>query len=114
MDSCIFCKISSGAFDTKFVYESDLVVAFNDIAPQAPVHVLVVPKVHIDSMDGIDDSKKDIAAEMLSAIPKIAKDLGIVDNYRVISNCGESVGQSVKHLHFHIMSGSPLLKERII
>ena len=82
--------------------------AFYDIAPQAPVHILVIPKTHIPSMDGISCENADIVAKIFSVIPKIAADAGLLNGYRVISNCGSDACQSVKHLHFHILGGAQL------
>ena len=106
--SCPFCKIINGDIPSNKVYEDESVFAFFDIAPQAPVHILVIPKVHIPSMDGISDENADVVAKIFTAIPKIATDAGLTNGYRVISNCGEHACQSVKHLHFHILGGAQL------
>lgn len=105
---CLFCKIINGDIPSKKVYEDESVFAFYDIAPQAPVHILVIPKVHIPSMDGITPENADIVAKIFSLIPKIASDAGLTNGYRVISNCGDDACQSVKHLHFHILGGAQL------
>lgn len=102
---CIFCKIISGEIPSQKVYEDDIMYAFKDINPQAPVHVLVVPKTHIASLDEIDSSNSQAVAKIFEMIPKIAKDCGITNGYRIISNCGEDACQTVKHLHFHILGG---------
>ena len=105
---CLFCKIIAGEIPSNKAYEDEWCYAFFDIAPQAPTHVLVVPKVHIPSTDGIDASNSAYVARIFEAIPKIAKDLGLDGGYRVITNCGENGCQSVKHLHFHILGGKKL------
>jgi len=99
---CIFCKIIAGEIPSKKVYEDDRVFAFYDINPQAKIHVLVVPKKHIDSANAVDTENSDAVSAVFEAIPKIAKKLGI-ESYRVINNCGEKAGQSVMHLHFHLL-----------
>ena len=102
---CLFCKIISGEIPSKKVYEDENVYAFHDINPAAPVHVLVIPKKHLASFDEINAENIDAVSACMLAIPKIAADLGLKDGYRVISNCGEAAGQTVKHLHFHILGG---------
>ena len=105
---CLFCKIINGDIPSKKVYEDDFVFAFYDIAPQAPVHILVIPKVHIPSMDGVTAENADVVAKIFTVIPKIAAEAGLSGGYRVISNCGDDACQSVKHLHFHILGGRQL------
>ena len=105
---CLFCKIIAGEIPSNKAYEDEWCYAFFDIAPQAPTHVLVVPKLHSPSTDGIDASNSAYVARIFEAIPKIAKDLGLDGGYRVITNCGENGCQSVKHLHFHILGGEQL------
>lgn len=105
---CLFCKIIKGEIPSKKAYENDSVFAFYDIAPQAPVHILVVPKTHVSSVDEINASNSALVAEIFESIPKIAKEAGITNGYRVISNCGEDACQSVKHLHFHILGGEKM------
>ena len=105
---CIFCKIIKGDIPSNKVFENDDVFAFLDINPQAPVHCLVVPKKHIGSLDEINCENNAAAAAVLSAIPEIAKLLGLTNGYRVITNVGEDGCQSVKHLHFHILGGKKL------
>ncbi len=105
---CIFCGIVSGSIPSSKVYEDELCVAFRDLNPQAPVHVLVVPKKHIASLDEVSaENAADITA-ILTAIPGIASSLGVAGGYRVITNIGENGGQTVKHLHFHILGGVKL------
>lgn len=103
---CLFCKIISGEIPSTKVYEDDICYAFRDIAPQGPVHVLVIPKEHIQSVNQIDENNKDIVAHIFTVIPQIAKAEGIADEgYRVVSNIGERAEQTVPHLHFHIIGG---------
>ena len=105
---CIFCAIAKGEIPSKIAYEDEHVFAFYDIAPQAPVHVLVIPKVHVSSVDALDESTSELIARVMLAIPKAAKAAGLTNGYRVISNVGEDGCQSVKHLHFHILGGKKL------
>ncbi len=106
--NCIFCKIADGSIPSQKVYEDDNMLAFHDINPQAPVHVLVIPKTHISSVDDINANNSDIIAKIFEKIPYIAKEAGIANGYRVISNCGSDACQSVLHLHFHIVGGKQL------
>ena len=105
---CIFCKIIAGDIPSSKVYEDEYCYAFRDINPQTPVHVLVVPKEHIASADGICAENSRFVAAIFEAIPKIAASEGLVGGYRVITNCGDDACQTVKHLHFHIMGGRRL------
>ena len=105
---CIFCRIIAGEIPSAKVYENEHVYAFKDINPNAPVHVLIVPKTHITSIDEIDDTNAAAVTEVLKAIPGIAKLCGLENGYRVITNVGEDGGQSVKHLHFHLLGGTKL------
>ena len=105
---CLFCKIAAGEIPSKKAFENENVYAFYDIAPQAPVHVLVIPKAHIPSMDGVSAKNSAVVAEIFENIPKIAREVGITNGYRVISNCGEDACQSVHHLHFHILGGEKM------
>lgn len=103
---CLFCKIINGEIPSTKVYEDDICYAFRDIDPQGPTHVLIIPKQHIQSVNQIDDTNKDIVAHIFTVIPKIAKAEGIADDgYRVVSNIGQRGQQSVLHLHFHIIGG---------
>ena len=104
MSDCLFCKIIAGTIPSTKVYEDELCYAFRDIAPQAPTHILVVPKAHIQSCGEINAANSALVGHMFEAISKIAKDLGFSD-FRVVSNCGEQAGQTVPHLHFHVLSG---------
>lgn len=108
MDFCLFCEIIKGNIPSTKVYEDEYVYAFRDINPQAPVHVLVVPKAHIASADEITSENCQYVAKIFEVIPKIAKAEGLEGGYRIISNCGADACQSVKHLHFHILGGTQL------
>lgn len=108
MSDCLFCKIAAGEIPSNKVYEDDQVLAFYDINPMAKVHVLVIPKAHIDSVAAITAENAALVAHIFTVIPKIAQDLGLEDGFRVVSNCGENAGQTVKHLHFHILGGQKL------
>lgn len=105
---CLFCKIAAGEIPSKKVYEDDRILAFHDINPEAPVHVLVIPKTHIASMDEVTPENSAAVAYIFEKIPQIAAAAGITNGYRVISNCGADAGQSVQHLHFHVLGGKPL------
>ena len=100
---CLFCKIINGDIPSKKVFEDEKVYAFLDISPEAPVHFLIIPKVHISSADQINDQNSHIIAHIFATIPKICKDLGIENGYRIVNNCGEDGGQTVSHLHFHVL-----------
>ena len=103
---CLFCKIISGEVPSEKVYEDEYVFAFRDIAPQAPEHIVIVPKVHIKSANEIDEKNSGYIARIFEVIPKIAKELGIDEKgYRVVNNCGEYGGQTVPHIHFHLTGG---------
>ena len=109
MSDCIFCKIIKGDIPSSKVYEDDKILCFKDIAPMAPVHLLVIPKEHIQSADFITDDNADVFAYIFSKIPVIAKQVGISESgYRVITNHGKDARQSVPHLHFHILAGKEL------
>ena len=110
---CLFCKIIDGDIPSTKVYEDEYVYGFRDINPQAPVHVLVIPKVHIPCASAVDGSNSEYVARCFEAIAKIAREQGLDGGYRVISNCGEDGGQTVMHLHFHILGGIKL-GEKII
>ena len=105
---CLFCKIINGEIPSSKVYENEYVYAFKDINPQAPVHVLVVPKKHICCADKITSENSIEVARVFEAIPKIAAEMGLTNGYRVINNCGEDGCQTVKHIHFHILGGKKL------
>ena len=108
MENCIFCKIMNGEIPSAKVYENDYVYAFRDIHPQAPVHVLVIPKHHFASLSDTDKANDRELAECLRAISVIAAQEKLSDGYRVVSNCGPHACQSVPHLHFHILGGTQM------
>ena len=105
---CLFCKIIAGEIPSAKVYEDEWVYAFRDINPQAPVHVLVIPKEHLCCANAVNESNSAVVAKIFEAIPKIAETEGLANGYRVITNCGEDGCQSVKHLHFHVLGGKKL------
>mgnify|MGYP002513195294 CR=1 FL=1 len=108
MSDCLFCKIAAGDIPSNKVYEDDLCYAFYDIAPQAPVHFLVIPKAHIGSVAEVTAENSAVVAHIFQVIPKIAASEGLKDGYRVVSNCGADAGQTVHHAHFHVLSGKTL------
>lgn len=106
---CIFCKIAAGEIPSTKVYEDEKVLAFKDINPLAPVHILVIPKIHIESAAAITSENSAVVSYIFEVIAKIVKEQGIdKDGFRVVTNCGENGCQSVKHLHFHILGGRKL------
>lgn len=111
--NCIFCKIIDGAIPSTKVYEDDYVFAMRDINPQAPVHILVLPKEHICCASAIDETNSVYVAKIFEAIAKIAKAEGLENGYRVINNCGADGGQTVMHLHYHILGGTKLSEKMI-
>lgn len=109
MEDCLFCKIIKGEIPSKKAYEDEYVYAFWDIAPTAPVHILVIPKKHIATLNEIDAENADVIAKIYEAIPKIARENGIAeDGYRVVTNCNQAAGQTVFHIHFHLLGGREL------
>ena len=108
---CLFCKIIAGDIPSTKVYEDELVYAFRDIAPQAPTHILVIPKAHIASVAELTADNSAVVAHIFEVIPQIAKAEGLENGYRVVSNCGPDAGQTVNHLHFHILGGRQLTLE---
>ena len=109
MEDCIFCKIINGEIPSKKLYEDDKVYAFYDITPEAPIHFLVIPKEHIESVNDLNDSNIDIVSHIFKVINKLAIELNISDKgYRIVNNCGEDGGQTVKHIHFHVLGGRNL------
>ena len=104
MSDCLFCKIIAGEIPSSKVYEDELCYAFNDIAPQAPTHFLVVPKAHIQSVTAITPENSAVVAHIFEVIARLCREQGL-ESYRVVSNIGEQAGQSVHHLHFHVLSG---------
>ena len=109
MSDCLFCKIIAGEIPSNKVYEDDEILAFNDVAPQAPVHFLIVPKKHMASLDDTTDEDAALLAHIMLKIKNIAKDLGLENGYRVVINTGEDGMQSVKHLHVHVLGKRRLL-----
>ena len=114
MSGCIFCRIIGGDIPSDTIYENETVKVFKDINPVAPVHLIIVPKKHIDDINELDETNAHVIADCMLAVKKAAAITGISDaGYRVISNCGEDAGQSVQHLHFHLIGGIAM-GERIL
>jgi histidine triad (HIT) family protein len=111
MSDCLFCKIIAGSIPSTKVYEDETVLAFRDIAPQAPTHVLVIPKAHISGVSAITAENSAVVAHIFEVIPQIAQAEGLHNGYRVVSNCGDDAGQTVHHLHFHILGGKKLSEQ---
>lgn len=106
MADCIFCKIASGEIPSTMVYEDDTVAAFKDLEPQAPTHVLIIPKKHVVSAADLSDGDRELAAHIFcDVVPKLAKELKLSKGFRVVTNVGEDGGQTVMHLHFHLLGG---------
>ena len=110
---CIFCEIIRGSIPSQKVFENEAVYAFRDIKPCAPVHILIVPKAHIASADEINADNADAVRDVFLAIPEIAKAAGLTNGYRIVTNIGEDGGQTVKHLHFHLLGG-PTFAEKLV
>lgn len=108
MSNCLFCRIITGEIPSAKVYEDDTVLAFRDIAPQAPTHILVIPKAHISGVSAITAENSAVVAHIFEVIPQIAAAEGLSEGFRVVSNCGDHAGQTVHHLHFHILGGQQL------
>lgn len=105
-NNCIFCKIAAKEIPGKIVYEDDKMIAFHDISPAAPVHVVVIPKKHIESLLALGDEDENLMGHMMHTIAKIAADLGLDEKgFRIVANTKEDGGQTVKHLHFHLLGG---------
>lgn len=111
MSDCLFCKIIAGDIPSTRVYEDETVYAFRDINPQAPTHILVVPKVHIADCSEVTPENSGVLSHIFEVIPEIARAEGLKNGYRVVSNCGADAGQTVQHLHFHILGGKTLALE---
>lgn len=106
MSDCLFCKIINGEIPSDKVYEDELVYAFRDINPVAPVHILIVPKEHICCANKLEDTHKELLGHIILTAKKLAEAEGVADGgYRIINNCGENAGQTVFHLHFHLVAG---------
>ena len=108
MSDCLFCKIIAGIIPSTKVYEDETIFAFRDIAPQAPTHILVIPKTHLSSVNDVTAENSAVVAHIFEVIPQIAKAEGLQNGYRVVSNCGEDAGQTVHHLHLHILGGKEM------
>lgn len=103
MSDCIFCKIANGEIPSNKVYEDEQIICFHDADPQAPVHVLIIPKKHIPSLDEVTEEDKELLGDLMLKVQDLAKDLGLDNGYRLVNNCGEDGFQTVKHLHFHLL-----------
>ena len=109
MNDCLFCKIISGEIPSTKVYENDDVLAFRDISPQAPEHIVIIPKKHINSANELNEENSEVVGKVFLAAAKIARDLGFSEKgYRIVNNCGKDGGQTVMHLHFHLLAGRNL------
>ena len=111
MADCLFCKIAQGEIPSSKVYEDDLCLAFRDINPQAPTHILLIPKAHIASMAAVTEEHAALLAHLMTVIPKIAEKEGLKGGFRVVSNAGKDAAQSVPHLHFHMLGGKALTEQ---
>ena len=111
MSNCLFCRIVAGEIPSTKVYEDETVLAFRDIAPQAPTHILVIPKAHIASVAEINAENSAVVSHIFEVIAKVAQAEGLENGYRVVSYCGDHAGQTVHHLHFHILGGRQLALE---
>lgn len=111
MCDCLFCKIIAGDVPSNKVYEDETVLAFRDINPQAPTHVLVIPKTHIRNVSEINAENAAVAAHCLEVVAKVAESEGLTGGFRVVSNCGADASQTVNHLHFHVLGGKQLSVE---
>ena len=109
MEDCLFCKIVAGDIPSTKVYEDDRVYAFNDIEPQAPIHIIIVPKMHISSSNELTDDNAEVIGHIFAVAAKIAKEKGFAEKgWRIVNNCGEDGGQTVGHIHFHLLAGRNL------
>ena len=104
-ENCVFCKISKGETKADFVYQDDEIIAFNDISPKAPVHLLLVPRRHIESINHLCNDDAELMGSMMCIAPKIAKEVGTGDGYKLLFNVGRKGGQIVDHIHLHLMGG---------
>lgn len=111
MSDCLFCKIAAGEIPSAKVFENERILAFKDINPQAPVHILIIPKEHFDSLNALDENSAGIVAEIMLTAKKLAAENGLGDGYRVITNIGDNGGQTVHHLHFHLLGGVKLSEQ---
>ncbi len=108
MEDCTFCKIIKGEIPSNKVYEDDEILAFKDINPLAPVHILVIPKKHISSTDDLEENDEKLVGKIFTVLKNLAKENGLKNGYRIVNNCGKDGGQEVKHLHFHLLGGRKL------
>ena len=108
MNDCLFCKIIAGEIPSKKVYEDELCCAFHDIAPLAPTHFLIIPKKHLASAADIREEDAPLVGHIYAVIARLAQELGFAEGFRVVTNCGEIAGQTVHHLHFHVLAGKKL------
>lgn len=108
MNDCLFCKIINGEIPSKKVYEDELIYVFEDIAPAAPIHYLLIPKKHISGASEITAENSSVVAHIFEVIAKLAKDLNLKNGFRVVTNCGPDAGQTVFHLHYHLIAGREL------
>lgn len=109
MEDCLFCKIVAGDIPSTKVYEDDKVYAFNDIEPQTPTHIIIVPKMHISSSNELTDDNAEVIGHIFTVAAKIAKEKGFAEKgWRIVNNCGEDGGQTVGHIHFHLLAGRNL------
>lgn len=109
MVNCLFCKIANGEIESEFLYEDDEIVAFNDINPTAPIHILIIPKTHIASADDIDEENAHLIGKIFIIAKRLAKQMGLENGYRIVNNCREDGGQTVDHIHFHLIGGRQML-----
>jgi histidine triad (HIT) family protein len=109
MSDCLFCKIIEGSIPSTKIYEDEQLFAFKDINPMAPVHVVIVPKVHFDSLNEVDENTSAVLGHLMSKVPEIAQSLGVKESgYRLVNNCGVDGGQTVGHIHYHLLGGRNL------
>lgn len=111
MENCLFCKIIAGEIPSEKVYEDDEVLAFKDINPMAPVHILIIPKNHIDGADQLDESNAAVTSKIFAVASKLAKEFKLDNGFRIVTNVGSDGGQTVRHLHFHLLGGTKLRTE---
>lgn len=109
MDDCLFCKIINGDIATDFIYEDEKIVVFKDINPQAPVHLLLIPRQHIESADDINQENSHLIGHIFEMATRLAEENGLDQGYRIVNNCKEHGGQSVDHIHFHLIGGRQML-----
>nr|WP_300002183.1 histidine triad nucleotide-binding protein [Tissierella sp.] len=109
MDDCLFCKIANREIPSEILYEDEEIVAFPDINPTAPVHILIIPKLHIASSDDLNEENSYLVGKIFLVAKKLAKDMGLDEGYRLVNNCKEDGGQTVDHIHFHLLGGRKML-----